>query len=432
MPHISGKFVSVASSTTNPKCSMAPKPRPVTAKALQALLTRIGSASSGTKDILQERFKRDVTRRRLFSLRPDWEARQKKDWGRKLRIISIDMGIKNLAYCDVEVDYPDGNTMNPTVDIIRWDKLNLVDATRDLRRHLPNLRLMKKGTANADEEVDPYSLEVLSRTAYWFIQRPILEVKPDIILIERQRWRSASSAAIQQWTVRVNTLEAMLWAVLETLRTERLVVMPRLNEEDFHRRDYEIYGVDPKRVGQYWLGQHAKSMEEKQGRSLSTLGVDEFQEDGGGKATQKKISRSKAEKKAKIALLRSWLSTEPASTASTTPDSAPKISFTIGLGAVTAREALCLPTISKPRKKKPKANDDNNIKAIGEEAIDEKNMKKLDDITDCCLQAAAWVAWESNRLQLYDVWDRKRGDDGQIPQLSEEILKEMVEVAGEG
>jgi cruciform cutting endonuclease 1 len=395
---------------------MPPKPRPVTAKALQGLLTRIGSASSGTKDALHARFKRDVTRARLFTLRPEWAARQKKDWGRKLRIVSIDMGIKNLAYCDIEVDYPGQDAMSPTIDILRWDKLNLVDATRELSRPFPTLAPEK------EEDVDPYSLHVLSQTAYQFIKIPILEVKPDIILIERQRWRSASSAAIQQWTVRVNTLEAMLWAVLETLRTERYMASPPLKKEEEKKREYEIYAVDPKRVGQYWLGQLARAMEEKQGESLSEFGVDVHE---GEQETGKKIPRSKAEKKAKISLLRSWLSTEPASTAPTTPASAPKIAFTIGLGAGMAREALCLPTLAKPRRKKPK----DGIVALDD--VKEKDIKKLDDITDCCLQAAAWVAWESNRLQLWDVWDAHRGEGSQLPELTEEILKEMIEVAGE-
>jgi cruciform cutting endonuclease 1 len=417
LPHISG-----------PEIIMPSKSRPVTAKSLQALLTRIGSPSSGTKDVLQERFKRDLTRPRLFALRPDWQARQKKGLGRKLRILSIDMGIKNLAYCDTEVDYANGNAMNPTMDIIRWDKLNLVDATRDLRRDLPNPR---HDTADADEEVDPYSLSVLSQTAYWFVRKQILEVSPDIILIERQRWRSASSAAIQQWTVRVNTLEAMLWAVLETLRMERDAVSQKLKDEEVRKRDYIVYGVDPKRVGQFWLGQHARARAEEQDEAVLALAMDEVGDDTSKRATAKKIPRSKAEKKAKIALLRSWLSTKPASTASSTPDSAPVISFTVGQGAVTAREALCLPTPTKTRKKKAKAGE-NDANAAGKDDVTEKDMKKLDDITDCCLQAAAWVAWESNRLQLYDVWDTKKSDDGNMPELDDATLKEMVEVAGEG
>ncbi|EAT87724.2 hypothetical protein HBI56_119870 [Parastagonospora nodorum] len=393
---------------------LPPKPRPVTAKALQALLTRIGSASSGTKDVLHERFQRDVAHSRLFALRPEWQARQKKKHGRQLRILSIDMGIKNLAFCDVSVDYKNGNATNPTMDIMRWDKINLVDATRDLRR--PGLQA--KDHAKDAEDVDPYSLPVLSRTAYWFIKQEVLAVAPDIILIESQRWRSAGSAAILQWTVRVNTLEAMLWAVLETLRTERLTSPSKIKNEESCKLDFEVYGVDPKRVGQFWLAQHARARAEDLDQAVEALALEDTPPTT--KAATKKIPRSKAEKKAKIALLRSWLSIEPASTASSTPDSSPVISINIGPAAVMAREALRLPAPGKEEKTK-------NTKSSEEG----KDIKKLDDITDCCLQAAAWIAWESNRLQLYNVWDAKRGKDKNLTELDDGILRDMVEVAGE-
>jgi len=367
--------------------------------------------------VLHERFKRDLTHSRLFALRPEWQARQKKKHGRQLRILSIDMGIKNLAYCDVSVDYKDGNAMNPTMDIMRWDKLNLIDATRDLQRPGPQSKPSEDAEEiNEAEDVDPYSLSVLSRTAYWFIKQQVLAVSPDIILIERQRWRSAGSAAILQWTVRVNTLEAMLWAVLETMRTERLTASPKSKDGHVRTTDFDVYGVDPKRVGQFWLTQHARARAEDLDQAVEALALALEDTPPSTKAAAKKIQRSKAEKKAKIALLRSWLSTEPASTASSTPDSAPFISITIGADAVTAREALRLPV---PGQKRKKSSDK------------DKDMKKLDDITDCCLQAAAWIAWESNRLQLYDIWDRQRGKSKTLAELDDAVLREMVSVAGE-
>jgi cruciform cutting endonuclease 1 len=404
---------------------MAKKTRPVTAKAVQALLVRIGSASSGTKNILHERFKRDISQPRLHERRPDGDARKKETRGKKLRIVSIDMGIKNLAYCDASVDYSDGNLTNPKMDIIRWNKLNLVDAMRDLRWDRPSPSLINDGSANTDEEMDPYSLSVLSRTAYRFVRDTILSVEPDIILIERQRWRSASSTAIQQWTVRVNTVEAMLWATLETILREsqtRLSSQKGVNGA----RDYEVFAVDPKRVGQYWLEQHAKAVH---GKSVSTLGVEDLVEEEEGKSN-KKLPRSKAEKKAKIALLRSWLSAEPASTAHSTPVSAPLISFGFGPDALMAWEALCSPKPAKPRKKKAKAGE-SEVKA-SEDDVKEKDMTKLDDITDCCLQVAAWVAWESNRIQLENVLvEHRKSTTGELLDLDDDILKEMLAVAGE-
>jgi cruciform cutting endonuclease 1 len=403
-------------------------PRTVTAKALQALLTRIGSASSGTKEVLQARFKRDVAEQHLFGHRPD--KTQRRSHPEKLRIISIDMGIKNLAFCDVEVDHVQGNLMKSRLDIIRWDKLNLVDATQDSLQHqpaTPDAQNVEEGTEDAQEELDPYSLSILSRTAYTFLRKSILEVSPDIILIERQRWRSASSAAIQQWTVRVNTLEAMLWAILSALKLEQSAAA-REAKGAIASRQYDVYGVDPKRVGQFWLGQSAKALAEKQVKAIASEGVELL----GGKddqTTKKKEPRSKAEKKAKIAIIRSWFATEPASTASSTPASAPIISFTVGPRATTALKALSLPAPKTPRKKKAKAGDEDVVLHLP--VVDEKDIKKLDDITDSCLQVAAWVAWESNRRQLYDIWARKRSRNGKMPELDDEVLREMISVVGE-
>jgi cruciform cutting endonuclease 1 len=265
-------------------------------------------------------------------------------------------------------------------------------------------------------------LTVLSETAYRFVTETVLSGAPDIILIERQRWRSASSAAIQQWTVRVNTLEAMLWAVLKT----NLMVTTRTNSKAKslnETRDYEIYGVDPKRVGQYWLSQHAKVIAEQQGVSPDKIDIEDLAEEPGDKPSTKKTPRSKAEKKAKIALLRTWLATDPASTASSMPDSAPTIAFTMGSGAAAARQALSATKVAKSRKKKGDVDESSSGK--------EKDMTKLDDITDCFLQAAAWVAWEANREQLYDVWKGKGGRSGGLPELDDEVLKAMIEAAGE-
>jgi cruciform cutting endonuclease 1 len=414
---------------------MAKKQKPVTAKALQALLVRIGSASSGTKDVLRERLKRDVSQSN-FNLRcPNRGSQKEQILDRKLRIVSIDMGIKNLAYCDASVDYTNGNLMEPKIDIIRWNKVNLVDATRDLRWERPQPSLVEEEAAEkteeTEEEVDPYSLSVLSKTAHRFVRSTILSAEPDIILIERQRWRSSSSTAIQQWTVRVNTVEAMLWAALETILSERQTQSPS-NKGVTGKRGYQVFAVDPKRVGQYWLVQHAKAVAEERDESMMSLALEDLVEDEKESKSRKKLPRSKAEKKAKIALVRKWLSTEPASTAQSTPVSAPLISFGFGPGAEMAREALRPRSRKAPKPRKKKGNtDEDEIKAVEDDGVREKDIMKLDDITDCCLQVAAWVAWESNRIQLENVLVGKQGSAGRLLELDEEILKEMLAVSGE-
>ena len=394
---------------------MVSKSRAVTAKALQALLTRIGAQSSGTKAVLQERFRREIDQSRLLNRHPTWEKSRPMD--QKLRIMSVDMGIKNLAFCEAEISYPAKDSLDAAMDILRWEKINLIPAKDDTPSPPLDSEYSAQNTADA-EDVDPYSLNNLSRIAYELVKNTILAGAPDIILIEKQRWRSGGGSAVQQWTLRVNTLEGMIWAILQTMCSERLVTQNKeANKVSEKERLYEVFGVDPKRVGNYWLGEkdiERLALAEASSLTKPTPAADAHvkQDEDVTSPKKKTPSRSKAEKKAKISLLRAWLSASPASTASCGSTNTPTLSFTISPGAQATQQALCLPRKS-PRRKK-----DNDVDEIGP-----TELKKLDDITDCFLQAAAWVSWESNRLQLCEVFRGGKGEE-----LDEGVMTEMVRI----
>jgi cruciform cutting endonuclease 1 len=396
---------------------MAPKSRAVTAKALQTLLVHIGAPSSGTKAVLQERFQRDMGKPRLPKTQSTREIPESAS--KKLRIMSIDMGIKNLAFCEAEVSYPSKDSLDAKMRVLRWEKINLTEATYDDSYEPSETNTTEQGTAGAGEESDPYSVGALSKTAYGLIKKTILAGSPDIILIEKQRWRSGGGSAVQQWTLRVNTLEGMLWAVLQTIRAERL---SKEGEASNTEKLYDVFSADPKRVGQYWLSRAAGRLAEADKKVGGILTEDlgaESEEKEDESATKKKPSRTKAEKQAKIALLRSWLTATPASTASVTRDTIPSITFSIAPGAEATRKALC--SISKSERRKESNGAPADILST------KTQLKKLDDITDCFLQAAAWVSWESNRLQLQEVWKRKKGSDESIVKLKDEVLVEMIQ-----
>ncbi|KAJ8106882.1 hypothetical protein OPT61_g9246 [Boeremia exigua] len=402
---------------------MAPKKLAVTSKALQVLLTRIGSASSGTKSALLARFQHDVLRSN-FSCRPSVQAKQQsKDPKKKLRIMSIDMGIKNLAFCDAEVSHSTPNTANldTHMNIVRWKKLDLVGHTR--AHAAPE---DPSEAPDVDDESNVFAPSALSKTAYDLIVKEVVSVKPDIILIEKQRWRSGGGSAVLQWTVRVNTLEAMLWAVLETLKRSGRSCSGRGASDEEHQ--YHVYAVDPKRIGQYWLGQHARALQERNeaasavdmaALSKTAKGTAESEEDM-APAASKKPSRSKAEKSAKIAILRSWLAEDAMSTTPSTPSPMPRITFSIAPSAASTRAALLPPATAARRKKSAK----NAAELV--DGLPATEIKKLDDITDCFLQAAAWVAWESNRRQLLAA---SGGESERV--VGEERILKMVGEVGE-
>ena len=350
-------------------------------KSVQELLRTIGEATSGTKDVLQTRLLAGVLRNKMP--RPSEKGRQKET-----RILSIDMGIRNLAYCVASVKNSTMDRPIAEMHISDWSRLDLSEA---FRKHSVSdaQEVVPEGSSTDDQaEGDLYTPESLSRMAYWFLDRLLREAQPDIILIERQRWRSASSPSIQQWTLRVNSLEAIMWAVLTTLKSEGVANKPKFNGS--------IYAVDPKRVGHFWLDdvnpiQMAPDGKKKKA-SGSTAESEELAEEDDGSVESatgaKKLSRSKAEKKAKIHLLQSWLDPDSLSTTSfgkardATPEFHPRIDFSFSPGSAAdyaTRQALL------------HAND--RSKRTGAAKTD---IKKVDDITDCFLQAAAWVAWDMN------------------------------------
>lgn len=389
----------------------------LTSKGLQALLTRIGSASSGTKSTLAERFQRDLRRVYKSHARSTNTADQLAECDRKIRVVSIDMGIKNLAFCDAEIAYPTSTpttkrSLDATMKILRWKKLDLV---ADLESITPALDgratpkdTLEDGAAAEEDDNNQFSPSVLSKTAYKLITEEILSANPDVILIEKQRWRSGGGSAVQQWTVRVNTLEAMLWAVLETVK--RTQPSRPGGGKALVSADLDVSAVDPKRVGQYWLGQHARVLskrdEEALARDISALSVEVDGSDDVGEAdtkATKKPSRSKAEKSAKIAILRSWLARDVMSTTPSTPGYMPHITFSIDPSAEAMRQALLSKAKGSQRKRASKSSTSSHVPGADAELAEElpaAEIKKLDDITDCFLQAAAWVAWESNKLQL--------------------------------
>lgn len=326
------------------------------------------------------------------------------------------MGIKNLAFCVAEVKLggstseEDGtikSNAGTKMNVISWRRLDVVE---EVSRSMEKRKEETESVVNKEDTEDPYTPSALSSTAYTLLAQTLLPYKPDIILIERQRWRSSGGVAVQQWTVRVNTLEGMLWAILTALRAVSKSTNSQNQTLESRNSGYEIFGVDPKRVGNFWMGENlladsSKKWKKEVEDELVVGPEGEVEEFAGGKrrSAVKKLSRGKAEKKAKIQLLRSWLTPEDRSTVASHSrgssdelgGTSPAIGFTFSPDAETTRAALCTTEKAKGGRKRAKT--------------DVPELKKLDDVTDCFLQAAAWVAWEANRTKMVHDWDSEQG-----------------------
>lgn len=278
----------------------------------------------------------------------------------KTRILSVDMGIRNLAYCVVDVP-ADRHAMK--LHVQSWKRLDLLEKMRP-EVATPLLGSPTEGIADKPDTVsqailkNSFTPSIMSKVALQVAQ-DFLAHKPDIILIERQRFRSGGGSAIQEWTIRVNTLESMLWACFETLKASQAVsksgTFPNVHE------------VAPKRVASFWTAPSESH------RASTDLLASDFSPPV-LQVSSRKTKSASAGKKEKIAVLRSWLDGSGGVSLDFSPD--------------TQAVADAFATTGTGRKVKDK------------DAKVAERKTKLDDLADCVLQGAAWVRWEENRRAI--------------------------------
>ncbi|KAL2160188.1 hypothetical protein VTH06DRAFT_1844 [Thermothelomyces fergusii] len=199
-----------------------------TAVALRTLCSSCGLPKTGTKPVLVQRLRR--------------AAGQFRPVPPEARILSIDLGLKNFAYALLSPAAPPGRKraadglLNVPVHLHAWDRLDLT-----LRSHRPDAT--GKATASSassassssassssasakekedeeekDKDGEAYSPAALSALTAHLVRTRLLPLRPTHVLIERQRFRNRGGAAVTEWTLRVNSLEAMLHAALAALR----------------------------------------------------------------------------------------------------------------------------------------------------------------------------------------------------------------------
>lgn len=388
---------------------------------LTTLLSSIGSRSTGTKVVMVEQLLRDSKVPKLgFSSSHAGSASSFSAGSTSLpiagrskaatRVLSIDMGIKNLAFCVCDVPALDSRVPMKRskksvpesesileLSVVAWKRIAVTGSTTPIGKK----KKKKKSKAEEEEAVvaktkeaphieneDPFSPMSLSKTAYKLVREILLPYAPDTILIERQRFRSGGGSAVQEWTVRVNMFESMIWAVLTTLKNEG---------PSKDKGKPQVWDVSPMRVASFWIGDAARKLKK--------------QKDGG---VMKKKGRTKVEKKEKVDLVQRWILSDAGGIE---VNEAVDISFRDE--AARTRDAFLASKIGVNRKpaalrkvKEPKVK--RGAKSVvlpvielpgtgdgsAEETLQEEpllDIGKLDDLADCLLQAGAWTKWEMNR-----------------------------------
>ncbi|KAI1269573.1 mitochondrial resolvase Ydc2 [Xylariaceae sp. FL1019] len=295
-------------------------------------------------------------------------------------VLSIDLGIRNFAFSLMtlapsavstsrtkEKKQKDKKTQSlilestprspVAIKLHSWQRLSLLEPSGGLLSQVED-----QDEPSLKPDAPDFSPPALAKMANTFLRDTVLRLNPlpTHILIERQRWRTLGGSSILEWTLRVNTLEAMLHASLQTLR-------------DVGIWKGEVESVQPRSIAQLFLETDESKLKDTENLSGN---IDDSDESAGKKSrgTKTAASRNHAlylkKKGVKIDLLRQWLHEHDDIVQPQTPE------------AQQMLEMYQKAPTGKGRKKEPKVDT------------------KLDDITDSLLQGIAWLRWRENRAQL--------------------------------
>ena len=297
-------------------------------------------------------------------------ARQASQTLDRRRVISVDMGIRNLAYCVVDMPHNElfgqiqhGSRLPMTVR--HWSKRDLLLGLQDQQHRSgvlgkevrePATTTRKEARRSSKKDVLPktaFTPSALSKVAYEVVTG-LLQHQPDVILIERQRFRSGGQSAVQEWTVRVNMLESMLWACLHTLHETQpagIVDFPT------------VHAINPAAVANFWIAGKHMNLEPHTGHYQGLSGGVELHH-------PLKLPRKKIEKKDKVQIVRSWIE-----------GSRDDVNLCFEGEATQTADLF-------------------NSKGRGSSPKHALSVTKLDDLADSLLQALAWARWEENSRQI--------------------------------
>ncbi|KIV85248.1 hypothetical protein PV11_00970 [Exophiala sideris] len=307
----------------------APKPwlETLTLEKLHRVAVRIGSPCSGTKAA------------RVGGIR-DAVSSVKSRGDAPLSLLSIDMGIRNLAFAHFTAPKAtDTSVLYDCPTLRAWRRVAIAQASAPKGTTRTSLR---------DSEADETSMATkesfeptdYARHAYALVRDMLATYHPNHIIIERQRFRSGGRAAVPEWTIRVGVFEGMLYAVLRTLIEQGGL-------------EVEVEPMWPAQVNRYWL----------EGRDEVVV--------SGTKLTGREVKR------AKINLVGDMLDSVT--------------------GKGEDKGKMCIGEETKPFVKEFVATWKKETRTKKDEV---RSVTKLDDLADSLLQSLAWIDWQNHRKRI--------------------------------
>ncbi|KUL83850.1 hypothetical protein ZTR_06557 [Talaromyces verruculosus] len=386
------------------------------ATQLKSLARETGIPSSGRKDELRQRLCDEfVTSVFLDGAVHHVGVKRRRKKGEELSVLSIDMGIQNLAFAHLIVRAPEtlsemrGTRNKRLVTLNAWHRIGVQELgaasparqdteagvklqsllppsafrTFTTKKHLPKEidDIEEPTTTAANKNFEP---DTLSHNAYVLLSSLLQAYNPTHILIERQRFRSGGQSAVLEWSLRVGVFEGMLHAVLCTMRELARVNKPQNGDKGVDR--LKVYPISPARIMQFWDGgkKSDTSLEDDDGsqkaKSRNERGVKGIKMDIVGDI----LSASNTSETGRGSLL-CW---------DVAVNTADKGEQNVG-EVVNAYLRRWKPQLSISTKSKPstKSKSDTTSKQV-------YKIDKMDDLADCLLQGLTWLEWQARRARI--------------------------------
>jgi cruciform cutting endonuclease 1 len=277
---------------------------------------------------------------------------------RPFKLISIDMGIRNLAYCCISAQG------TGSLQISAWQRLDLAGKTHvDLASSEATAAGIESEWTGPPQNNEAKSFDPLptSSRAYDLITKITTQHKPTNLIIERQRFRSGGAAAVTEWTLRVGTFEYALHATLHTLKK-------------LGKHEIAVESTLPANVNRYWIARQEAQADE---------------------TTAKLKPTGSAMKAWKIALVQQMLR----------DNRYQEMDFKFQDQAEELKNEILRLGQRQGRQKGG--------------TITSKSLPKLDDVSDALLQGLAWISWQENRRKLHAIL--RSLEEGRGPSLASQL-----------
>ncbi|KAK9454651.1 mitochondrial resolvase Ydc2 [Dipodascopsis uninucleata] len=301
---------------------------------------------------------------------------QKASSHRSRIVLSVDMGIRNLAYAVVDTGAADHvsdfeSKRGECLKVLAWDVVNLhPEADPDLDLELDSqVENLAGNFISSNEMFGPVAAASLAYRT--FIGSPeqkrsdgiVTMYKPDLIAIERQRHRTVGAKSVFEWTIRVNTFESAIHGLLHGLIRTGII-------------GSAICAIPPVRVRNYWF--RSSNVRDKSSSIASS---------------------STILKRAKVDLVRSWIAASGLTKETAYEDTnitrlCPTIEFGSSLNPIVE---VFNGKVSARRRQKSNIGEDVSIAKVG------GRNGKLDDLADSLVQAVSIAEWQRNRVIVKDI-----------------------------